>query len=69
VHSRLQLLDRIWGGQADIALRTVDVHIKRLRQCLAPAGCSHLIETVRGVGYRLSALATAPQAHEEQALS
>jgi two-component system phosphate regulon response regulator PhoB len=35
--------------------RTVDVHIKRLRESLAPTGCQHLIETVRGAGYRLSA--------------
>lgn len=61
VHSREQLLGRIWDGQDDIAERTVDVHIKRLRQNLATAGAAHLVETVRGVGYRLSALAQAPQ--------
>jgi len=50
--SRVQLLDDVWGVQADITTRTVDVHIKRLRTKLGPAG--DYIETVRGVGYRLS---------------
>jgi two-component system phosphate regulon response regulator PhoB len=35
--------------------RTVDVHIRRLRLALEPAGCARLIETVRGGGYRLAA--------------
>ena len=34
--------------------RTVDVHIKRLREALAPANCSELVETVRGAGYRFT---------------
>jgi two-component system phosphate regulon response regulator PhoB len=54
VHSRAQLLDRVWGDHVFIEERTVDVHIKRLRGALAPAGCDGLIETVRGAGYRLS---------------
>jgi two-component system phosphate regulon response regulator PhoB len=54
VHSRKQLLDRVWGDHVFIEERTVDVHVKRLRDALAPAGCSGLIETVRGVGYRLA---------------
>ncbi|NRF68117.1 phosphate regulon transcriptional regulator PhoB [Aquincola sp. S2] len=54
VHSRSQLLDRVWGDHVFIEERTVDVHIKRLRGALAPVGCSELIETVRGAGYRLS---------------
>lgn len=54
VHSRAQLLDRVWGDHVFIEERTVDVHIKRLRGALAPAGCDALIETVRGAGYRLS---------------
>lgn len=54
VHSRSQLLDRVWGDHVFIEERTVDVHIKRLRGALAPAGCADLIETVRGAGYRLS---------------
>lgn len=54
VHSRAQLLDQVWGDHVAIAERTVDVHVKRLREALAAAGCAHLIETVRGAGYRLS---------------
>ena len=52
VHSRAQLLDRVWGDHVYIEERTVDVHIKRLREALAPVQRSSLIETVRGVGYR-----------------
>ena len=54
VHSRGQLLDRVWGDHVFIEERTVDVHIKRLRGALAPYGCAELIETVRGAGYRLA---------------
>ncbi|MFO1329890.1 MAG: phosphate regulon transcriptional regulator PhoB [Rubrivivax sp.] len=54
VHTRSQLLDRVWGDHVFIEERTVDVHIKRLREALAPAGLPQLIETVRGVGYRLT---------------
>ncbi len=54
VHSRSQLLDRVWGDHVFIEQRTVDVHVKRLREALAPVGCSALIETVRGVGYRMT---------------
>ncbi|MCL1962534.1 MAG: phosphate regulon transcriptional regulator PhoB [Desulfovibrionaceae bacterium] len=53
VHTRGQLLDKVWGDHVFIEERTVDVHVKRLREALGPAGA--LIETVRGVGYRLSA--------------
>lgn len=55
VHSRAMLLDQVWGGHAFIEERTVDVHIKRLRGVLQPAGYESIIETVRGSGYRLSA--------------
>ncbi|KKB64031.1 chemotaxis protein CheY [Robbsia andropogonis] len=54
VHSRTQLLDRVWGDHVFVEERTVDVHIKRLRAALKPAGCDLMIETVRGSGYRLS---------------
>ena len=54
VHSRAQLLDRVWGDHVFIEERTVDVHVKRLREALAPVSCSALIETVRGAGYRLT---------------
>ena len=55
VHSRGTLLDRIWGDHVFIEERTVDVHVKRLREGLGAAGS--MIETVRGAGYRLSAMA------------
>lgn len=55
VHSRSQLLDRVWGDHVFLEDRTVDVHIKRLRDALAPAGCASRVETVRGAGYRYSA--------------
>jgi two-component system, OmpR family, phosphate regulon response regulator PhoB len=59
VHSRAQLLDRVWGDHVFIEERTVDVHVKRLREALAPAQCQGLIETVRGAGYRLTQQASA----------
>jgi two-component system phosphate regulon response regulator PhoB len=55
VHSRSQLLDRVWGDHVFIEERTVDVHVKRLREALGEAGA--MVETVRGVGYRLTAAA------------
>lgn len=54
VHTRGTLLDRVWGDHVFIEERTVDVHIKRLREALGDAGS--MIETVRGAGYRLTAL-------------
>ena len=54
VHSRAQLLDRVWGDHVFIEERTVDVHVKRLREALTPVACAGLIETVRGAGYRLT---------------
>jgi two-component system phosphate regulon response regulator PhoB len=54
VHSRAQLLDRVWGDHVFIEERTVDVHIKRLREALLPVHCAQLIETVRGAGYRFT---------------
>ncbi len=55
VHSRAQLLDKVWGDHVFIEERTVDVHVKRLREALGEA--SAMIETVRGAGYRLTAQA------------
>ena len=54
VHSRSQLLDRVWGDHVFIEERTVDVHVKRLREALQPVQSAGLIETVRGAGYRLT---------------
>jgi two-component system phosphate regulon response regulator PhoB len=56
VHSRSQLLDKVWGDHVYIEERTVDVHVKRLRESLA--GAALMVETVRGAGYRLTAQAT-----------
>ncbi len=53
VHSRSTLLDKVWGDHVFIEERTVDVHVKRLREALGSAGA--MIETVRGAGYRLTA--------------
>ncbi len=55
VHSRSQLLDKVWGNQVFVEDRTVDVHIRRLRNALSISGHQDLIQTVRGSGYRLSA--------------
>ena len=52
VHSRGMLLDKVWGDHVYIEERTVDVHVKRLREALGEAG--RLIETVRGAGYRMT---------------
>ncbi|MDO9073870.1 MAG: phosphate regulon transcriptional regulator PhoB [Rubrivivax sp.] len=59
VHSRAQLLDRVWGDHVFIEERTVDVHVKRLREALAAADCAGMVETVRGAGYRLARPVTA----------
>jgi two-component system, OmpR family, phosphate regulon response regulator PhoB len=62
VHSRGQLLDRVWGDHVFIEERTVDVHVKRLREALGRGGVASMIETVRGAGYRLT-----QQVSQEQA--
>jgi two-component system phosphate regulon response regulator PhoB len=62
VHSRAQLLDRVWGDHVFIEERTVDVHVKRLREALQPVRCAQMIETVRGAGYRLTQQAAAQAA-------
>lgn len=52
VHSRSQLLDKVWGDHVFIEERTVDVHVKRLREALGAAAT--MLETVRGAGYRIT---------------
>jgi two-component system, OmpR family, phosphate regulon response regulator PhoB len=52
VFTRAQLLDRVWGDHVFVEERTLDVHIRRLRQALQPSGHKDLIETERGIGYR-----------------
>ncbi|MFW6093905.1 MAG: phosphate regulon transcriptional regulator PhoB [Pseudomonadota bacterium] len=52
---RSRLLDQVWGRSAYVEERTVDVHVLRLRKALKPYGLEHLVQTVRGVGYRYRA--------------
>jgi two-component system phosphate regulon response regulator PhoB len=52
VYGRAQILDQVWGDHVFIEDRTVDVHIRRLRDALSPSGHDDLVETVRGAGYR-----------------
>ncbi|WP_156678853.1 phosphate regulon transcriptional regulator PhoB [Sphingomonas profundi] len=53
VFSRERLLDSVWGREADIEPRTVDVHIRRLRKAINDGGRSDIIRTVRSAGYAL----------------
>lgn len=52
IHTRAALLDKVWGDHVFIEERTIDVHIKRLRNSMIDA--KDMIETVRGIGYRLN---------------
>jgi two-component system phosphate regulon response regulator PhoB len=54
-YNRSQILDHVWGANAYLEERTVDVHIRRLRKALEPSGTSHYLQTVRGHGYRFLA--------------
>ncbi|MDC1310883.1 phosphate regulon transcriptional regulator PhoB [Burkholderiales bacterium] len=54
VYTRTQLLDQVWGDHVFVEERTVDVHIRRLRQALEKSGYDEHIQTVRGAGYRFS---------------
>jgi DNA-binding response OmpR family regulator len=54
VLTRQQLLDRVWPGELDSDTRTVDVHVSRLRERMAPAEADFTIDTIRSVGYRLT---------------
>jgi two-component system phosphate regulon response regulator PhoB len=56
VLSRSQIVDRVWRVNAHVDARTVDVHVRRLRVALEPSGHDRCVQTVRGVGYRLSRL-------------
>ena len=55
VFSRGQLLDAVWGNESDIELRTVDVHIRRLRKGIEAEGAADPVRTVRSAGYSLEA--------------
>jgi two-component system phosphate regulon response regulator PhoB len=67
VHSRGQLLDKVWGDHVYIEERTVDVHVKRLREALGAAGA--MVETVRGAGYRLTAKPVVPVSMAAKAMA
>ena len=54
VYSRTQVLDNVWGQNVYVEERTVDVHIRRLRQVLEDFAADHYVQTVRGAGYRFS---------------
>ena len=54
VYSRNQILDKVWGNKSILDDRTIDVHIKRLRETLKNSGHDKLVQTVRGAGYRFS---------------
>jgi len=56
VFSRAQLLEKLWPASVRVEERTVDVHIRRLRLALDSLGCADYVQTVRGSGYRFSAL-------------
>jgi two-component system, OmpR family, phosphate regulon response regulator PhoB len=53
-YTRSQILDKVWGDNAYVEERTVDVHIRRLRKLLEPSGHDAFIQTIRGVGYRFT---------------
>ena len=53
VYTRTQMLEHVWGYDFDPNTNLVDVHIQRLRKKLSPGGDTGLIETIRGVGYRV----------------
>ena len=52
VQSRDQLLSEVWGYSAEVTTRTVDTHVKRLREKLGPMG--KYVQTIRGVGYKFA---------------
>ena len=56
VFSRVQLLDAVWGTGSDIELRTVDVHIRRLRKGLTIENSTDPVRTVRSAGYAFEAV-------------
>ncbi len=61
VFSRDELLRRAWSKHIKAGHRTVDVHVRRLRQVLEPFGCEHMIQTVRGFGYRFGGITRDPR--------
>ena len=66
VFSRQELLERAWGGNVQVGPRTVDVHVRRLRQLLEPFACEGILQTVRGFGYRLTPLPRSPETNRDR---
>jgi two-component system phosphate regulon response regulator PhoB len=54
-YTRETLLQHVWGNNCRAGMRAVDVTVQRIRRALAPYGCGEYLQTIRGVGYRLSA--------------
>jgi two-component system phosphate regulon response regulator PhoB len=50
--TREALVAAVWGSDSRIQARTIDVHVRRMRRALARIGCSEMLQTVRGIGYR-----------------
>lgn len=65
VHTRTQLLDRVWGDHVFVEDRTVDVHIRRLRKALEEVKKDNLVQTVRGIGYRFSVVSQEKEKAEQ----
>ncbi|MDC0747382.1 response regulator [Polyangium mundeleinium] len=63
VQTRGALLEGVWGMDVDITTRTVDTHVKRLRDKLGPAG--DYVQTVRGIGYRFGGSPDLPDSHPD----
>ncbi|HVK65487.1 MAG TPA: response regulator [Polyangium sp.] len=63
VQTRGALLEGVWGMDVDITTRTVDTHVKRLRDKLGPAG--DYVQTVRGIGYRFGGSPDLPGSHPD----
>ncbi|MDI3282345.1 response regulator [Polyangium sp. 15x6] len=63
VQTRGALLEGVWGMEVDITTRTVDTHVKRLRDKLGPAG--DYVQTVRGIGYRFGGSPDLPGSHPD----
>ena len=53
IHTRIQVIDDVWGAGAEVSDRTLDSHIRNLRKKLSVGGCENAIETVHAVGIRL----------------
>lgn len=54
VHTRGEIIDKVWNHGGYVNSRTVDVHIRRLRKMLERGGYDRFLQTVRGIGYRFS---------------